>query len=93
MLITINTAFAFIWLKKLWKNTFKTLTYQQQVFITVSPLFGNKVKTNPEINLIGKKKKDLVTSDDEILPKLITIQNACHIRKTENIQKKKKSTI
>ena len=37
-----------------------------------------------------KKKKDFVTSDDEILPKLITIQNACHIRKTENIQKKKK---
>ena len=55
MLTTNNAAFALIWLKKLWKNTFKTLTYQQQVFITVSPLFGNKVKTNPEINLTEKK--------------------------------------
>ena len=62
---------------------------------TVSPLFGNKVKTNHKINLI--EKNVLSTTDeeiaktfkkyfDEIVPKLNIIQNKCYIRKTENIE-------
>ena len=62
---------------------------------TVSPLFGNKVKTNQKINLI--EKNVLVTSDEEIaktfkvyynkiVPKLNIIQNDCYIRKTGNIK-------
>ena len=62
---------------------------------TVSPLFGNKVKTNHKINLI--EKNVLSTTDeeiaktfkkyfDEIVPKLNIIQNECYIRKTGNIE-------
>ena len=54
----------------------------------MSPLFGNKVKTNQKINLI--EKNVLVTSDAEIakrfkeyfveiVPKLNKIQNECYI--------------
>ena len=61
----------------------------------VSPLFGNKVKTNQKINLI--EKNVFVTSDEEIaktfkkyfakiVPKLNLIQNDCYIRKTGNIE-------
>ena len=62
---------------------------------TVDSLFGNKVKTNQKINLIGKNA--LVTSDEQIVkifkecfgkivPKLNIIQSDCYIRKTGNIK-------
>ena len=71
------------------------ITEHKMFWKTVSPLFGNKVKTNQKINLI--EKNNLVTSDekiaktfkeyfDQIVPKLNIIQNDCHIRKTGNIE-------
>ena len=61
----------------------------------MSPLFGNKVKTNQKINLIANNA--LVISDveiaktfkeylDEIVPKPNIIQNEYYIRKTGNIE-------
>ena len=49
-----------VWLKKLRKYTFKTLTYQillttMKFWTTATPLFNHKVKTNHKINLIKKK--------------------------------------
>ena len=71
------------------------ITDNNKFWKTVSPLFGNKVKTNQKINLI--EKNVLVTSDEEIaktfkeyfdkiVPKLNIIQNDCYIRKTGNIE-------
>ena len=70
------------------------ITDNKKFWKTVDPLFGNKVKTNQKINLIGKNA--LVTSDEEIVkifkecfgkivPKLNIIQSDCYIRKTGNI--------
>ena len=63
------------------------ITDNKKFWKTISPLFGNKVKTSQKVNLI--KKNILVTSDveiaqtfmdyfDEILPKLNIIQNQCY---------------
>ena len=71
------------------------ITDNKMFWKTVSPLFGNKVKTNQEIDLI--EKNVLVTSYveiaktfkeyfDEIVPKLNIIQNECYIRKKGNIE-------
>ena len=71
------------------------ITDNKKFWKTVSPLFGNKVKTNQKINLI--EKNVLVTSDveiaktfkeyfDEIEPKLSIIKNECYIRKIGNIE-------
>ena len=60
------------------------ITDNKKFWKTISPLFGNKVKTNQKINLI--EKNVLVTPDvevakrskeyfDEIVPKLNIIQN------------------
>ena len=68
------------------------ITDNKKFWKTVSPLFGNKVKTNQEI-----EKNILVTSYveiakpfkeyfDEIVPKLNIIQNECYIRKKGNIE-------
>ena len=78
------------------------ITDNNKFWKTVSPLFGNKVKTNQKINLI--EKNVLVTSDveiaetfkeyfDEIMPKLTIIQNECHIRKTGNMEDPVKKSI
>ena len=64
------------------------ITDNKKFWKTVSPLFGNKVKTNQKFNLI--EKNVLVTSDAEIakrfkeyfvetVPKLNIIQNECYI--------------
>ena len=60
---------------------------------TANPLFGNKVKTNHELNFIEKK---IVTLDQEIgrlnnifgeiVPKLNIILSEFHIRKTEALR-------
>ena len=71
------------------------ITDNKKFWKTISPLFGNKVKTNQKINLI--EKNVLVTSDEEIaktfkeyfdkiVPKLNIIQNDCYIRKKLRIQ-------
>ena len=71
------------------------ITDNKKFWKTVSPLFGNKVKTNQKFNLI--EKNVLVTSDAEIakrfkeyfveiVPKLKIIQNECYIWKTGNIE-------
>ena len=62
------------------------ITDNKKFWKTVSPFFGNKVKTNHKMTLI--EKHYLVTSDEEIaktlkeyfdenVPKLNTIQNEC----------------
>ena len=71
------------------------ITDNKKFWKTVSPLFGNKVKTNQKINLIANNA--LVISDveiaktfkeylDEIVPKPNIIQNEYYIRKTGNIE-------
>ena len=86
--------------KKVKKEHFQNInlseiTDNKKFWETVSPLFGNKVKTNHKINLI--EKNVLVSSDEEvaktfkeyyigIVPKLNIIQNECYIRKTENVE-------
>ena len=71
------------------------ITCNKKFWKTISPLFGNKVKTNQKINLI--EKNALVTLDEEIaktfkeyfdkiVPKLNIKQNDCYIRKTGNIE-------
>ena len=78
------------------------ITDNRKFWKTVSPLFNNKVKTNPKINLT--EKNALVTSDvviaktfkgyfDEIAPKINTVQNECYIQKTGSIEDPVKKSI
>ena len=78
------------------------ITDNRKFWKTVSPLFNNKVKTNPKINLT--EKNVLVTSDvviaktfkgyfDEIAPKINTVQNECYIQKTGSIEDPVKKSI
>ena len=71
------------------------ITNNKKFWKTVSPLFGNKLKTNHKINLI--EKNVLSTSDeeitktfkkyfDEIVPKLDITENKSYIWKTENFE-------
>ena len=68
-LTTNNATFTLVWLKKLRKNTFKTLTYQLLLTArSFGQLWTPLLKTNHKINLI--EKNVLVTLDEEILIKL-----------------------
>ena len=71
------------------------ITDKRKFWTTVSPLFGNEVKTNHKTDLV--EKKVLVTSDkktaktfkecfDETVSKLNITQNEYHTRKTGSIE-------
>ena len=68
---------------------------KKKFWTTVSPFFGNEVKTSHKINLIEQNvlvtlgeeiAKTFKEYFDEIIPKLNIIQNEFHMQKTENIE-------
>ena len=64
-LTTSNVKFSLVWFKEQFQNiNLSEITDNKKFWKTVSPLFGNKVKTNHKNNLI--EKNVLVTWDEEI---------------------------